>query len=83
MKCYEENKAGTSDWGALLYRVVSKGLFNELTLEQKLNDMKARITYKSWGRTFQPEQTVNVRVLVNLLYFPIMFVTQPSKDVPA
>lgn len=41
LKCYEENKAGASDWGALLYRAVSKGLFNELTLEQKLNDMGA------------------------------------------
>lgn len=41
MKCCEENKAGASDWGPLLHRVVSKGLFDELTLEQKLNDMKA------------------------------------------
>lgn len=48
--------------------VVKKNFFDKLVFEQKLHDMKAQIMYKSRGATFQIEETVGVRALINLTY---------------
>lgn len=48
--------------------VMKKTLFDKLVFEQKLNDMKAWIMYKSRVGTFQLEETVGVSALINLTY---------------